>query len=125
VDTIATKPQADGGFGWNGITVIMVGAQHKVSDALQVRVGYNYGNSPIDEEHVFANILYPAIVEHHFTAGLNYALSDSFDVGGSAYWTPTAKKTDSGLGDSFSQNGVGSTLWHQQYGAQVSLKYNF
>jgi len=125
VKTIETEPAAEGGFGWKNIPILMLGVQHKVTNDLQVRAGYNYGKSPIDSEHVFANVLYPAIVEHHFTGGLNYAVTDSMEFGWSAYWTPRAKKIDSGQGDSFSSSNAGSTLWHQQYGTQVSLKYKF
>ncbi len=125
VDTISMQPQADGGFGWNDPTILMLGVQHMLADNFQIRAGYNYGKSPIDEEHVFANVLFPAIVEHHFTAGLNVGVTDAIDLGWSGYWTPTAELKDSGEGDSFSQNGVGSKLWHQQYGTQISLKYNF
>lgn len=125
VKTISSQPAAEGGFGWNDQTILMLGAQHKLSDNFQVRAGYNYGKAPVDEEHVFANVLFPAIVEHHFTAGANLGVTDSMEVGLSGYWTPTAKKVDSGNGDNFSSNNGGSTLWHQQYGGQVSLKVKF
>jgi long-chain fatty acid transport protein len=125
VDTISTEPLDEGGFGWNDTTILMIGAQHMVSDSFQIRAGYNYGESPIDDEHVFANILFPAIIEHHFTAGMNYAVTDTMELGWSGYWTPVARLTDTGTGDNYSVWGVDSKLWHQQYGTQVSLKYNF
>ena len=125
VDTISDDPSTQGGFGWDDTTVLMLGVQHKVSDAFQVRAGYNYGESPIDDEHVFANILFPAIVEHHFTAGMSYAFTDAMELGLSGYWTPKAHLKEAGTGNTFSAFGIGSELWHQQYGTQVSLKYNF
>ncbi len=125
VDTISTDPSTFGGFGWEDVTVFMLGVQHDVNDDFQVRAGYNYGKSPIDSEHVFANVLFPAIVEHHFTAGLNYAVTDTIDLGLSGYVTPTSEITEHGSGNGFSVMGSGTKLWHRQYGSQVSVKYNF
>ncbi len=125
VNTISQDPSTLGGFGWDDINIFMLGVQHEVVDGFQVRAGYSYGNSPIDEQHVFANILYPAIVEQHYTLGLSYAITDAMELGWSGYVTPTKKITDSGDGNTFSQMGSGSILWHRQYGTQASLKYNF
>ncbi|MBM3582096.1 MAG: hypothetical protein FJX37_09045, partial [Alphaproteobacteria bacterium] len=69
VKSIGGKEPADGGFGWHNQFVFAVGAAYEVTDKLTGRIGYNYGKSPIDEEHLFANFLFPAISEHHLTAG--------------------------------------------------------
>ncbi|NQU57337.1 MAG: outer membrane protein transport protein [Rhodospirillales bacterium] len=124
VYSMSSQPGADGGFGWEDTNVVMLGAQHQLTDSLQVRAGYNYGDTPIDTEHVFANVLLPGIVEHHFTAGASYTMGN-IDLGISGYVTPTAKITDSGSGDGYSKMGKGTWLSHKQYGSQVSLKYNF
>ncbi len=131
VDTIS-NPSAQGcnvkecgGFGWTNINMIMVGVEHDATDDLTVRAGYSYNNSPIDNEAVFANVLFPAIVEQHFTAGLTYAVMDGMELGISGYVTPTKRQRESGAGDAFSTGMAGSTLWHRQYGSQVSLKYDF
>jgi len=103
----------------------MLGVQHQVNDALQVRAGYNYGRSPVDDQHIFANTLLPATVEHHFTLGLNYALSDAFDLGWSGYVTTENELTAPGTGNGYDQMGAGAKISHRQYGTQVSVKYNF
>jgi|GEM_PF-1499300 len=125
VKTISSAPQNDGGFGWRNQTVLMVGAQHRLSDDFSIRAGWNYGESPIDENHVFANFLFPAIIEHHFTAGLTYDMGSGMELGWSGYITPTAKQADSGNGDAFSRNNPDTVLKHQQMGTQISLKYKF
>jgi long-chain fatty acid transport protein len=126
VETMELQPASDpGGFGWKNIHVIALGLQHQFNSALTLRAGWSYGNSPIDDEHVFANVLFPAIVEHHFNAGSSMKFSNSIEFGASAYITPMTKRTDSGTGDSFSSNNAGTVLKHQQFGAQLSVKYSF
>lgn len=125
VKTISSAPQNDGGFGWDNVKLFMVGVEHQASDVLTLRAGYSYNNSPVNDEHVFANVLFPAIVEHHLTAGATYKVGEGYEIGASAYVTPESKVTDSGLGDAFSANNAGTVLRHQQYGAQLSLKYLF
>jgi|TARA_Y100000294_G_scaffold160287_3_gene163754 long-chain fatty acid transport protein len=125
IKTLGSGPQADGGFGWKNLTVFALGVQHQLNNALTLRAGYNYNNSPIDEEHVFANVLLPAIVEHHFTAGATLKFSNTMEFGWSAFVTPVTSVTDSGGGDSFSANNPGVKLTSQQYGTQLSFKYSF
>lgn len=113
------------GFGWRDQTIVMVGLEHKLTDAMNVRAGFSHGNSPIDNEHVFANFLFPAIVENHITAGGDYDLGNGSKIGASAYFSPENKITDSGGGDSYSQMGNGTYLAHEQYGFQLSYSSNF
>lgn len=125
VMAIGGQPAAEGGFGWNSVPTIAVGVEHNVSDAFAVRAGYTYGESPIDEQHVFANFLFPAITEHHLNAGASYAFTSDMEFGGSVYWAPENSMTDLGQGDTFSQNGRGTELKHEQWGFQVSVKKTF
>jgi long-chain fatty acid transport protein len=113
-----------GGFGWNNVDVIMLGVQHQMTDTLQVRAGYAFANSPIDANNIFANILFPATVEHHFTGGATYTM-DAIEIGLSAYMTAKNTLTDNGSGGGYSRMGRGSWVSHQQYGSQASVKYNF
>ncbi|MBT6093905.1 MAG: hypothetical protein HOH04_03430 [Rhodospirillaceae bacterium] len=125
VRTISSEPAAEGGFGWKNRFVYMAGAEHDWDDKLTVRAGWNYGESPIDEGHVFANFLFPGITEHHFTAGGSYEFLPGMEVGFSGYYAPRVIITDDGSGDSFSQNNSGSWLKHRQYGMQLSFRKSF
>jgi len=69
-------------------------------DRLFLRVGYNYGNNPVEENNgwgtgtqyvqglpfpdyyyeTFRMIGFPAVVEHHVTAGIGYAFSDRLEI---------------------------------------------
>jgi long-chain fatty acid transport protein len=126
IATLANQPgDAVGGFGWKNIHVVALGVQHALNPALTVRAGWNYGNSPIGDKYVFANVLLPAIVEHRFTAGASMKFSNSLEFGFSAFITPMTKRVDSGDGDSFSSNNKDTVLKAQMYGAQLSVNYNF
>ena len=127
VDSIGSSPQYDGGFGWKSQWAWYAGIQQRLmGDKLTLRAGWAYAKSPIDENHVFANVLLPAIVEHHFNIGASYKLPwNKTEVGFSSYYAPVVTLKDSGNGDSFSQNGKGTEFSHYQYGAQLSVKKTF
>ena len=126
VTGIGGKEPAAGGFGWESQFVFAAGAAYEITDKLTGRFGWNYGKSPIDEGHVFANFLFPAIAEHHITAGASYKLTERYEIGGSAFWAPeVTKQNDARVNEAYAQNGGQTQLSMEQYGAQVSLKVKF
>ena len=60
-------------FGWDNQNIVKAGATWGVSEALTLRGGISYGNSPIDEDTAFGNALFPAIMETHLACGASYA----------------------------------------------------
>ena len=58
-------------FGWEDVSVIAVGASFAVNENVTLHAGYNHGNSPIGEEDVFNNLVFPAIVEDHAGVGVD------------------------------------------------------
>ncbi|MFO7594215.1 MAG: outer membrane protein transport protein [Pseudomonadota bacterium] len=73
LDTVALEtPMGDSEieFGWDDQTVFSIAAQKQLTPKTQVRFGYNYGESPIDEEDVNNNIGSLAITETHYSLGL-------------------------------------------------------
>ncbi len=68
------------GFGWRDQYVFMIGSQYQATKNLRMSAGYNYGASPIPDKYVFANALFPAIVEHHLMAGLGYDLTKTANI---------------------------------------------
>jgi long-chain fatty acid transport protein len=68
------------GFGWDDVDVIKVGAEWRTSPALTLRAGYSYATSPISARDVQFNILAPAVVQHHLTAGFEYKLDKAWSV---------------------------------------------
>ena len=92
-------------FKWDDQLVVALGAQWEAIDHLFFRVGYNYGNNPVNDHNgwdgsfgalgpndsvnvqgstipryfyeSFRVIGFPAIVEHHVTAGIGYEVGES------------------------------------------------
>ena len=60
------------GFGWDDQNVYKVGVNYDYDSKWSVRVGYNYADSPIQDDQVLFNFLAPAVNEHHATAGMSY-----------------------------------------------------
>ena len=60
-------------FGWDNQNIVKAGVTWGVTEALTLRGGLSYGNSPIDEDNAFSNALFPAIMETHLACGASYA----------------------------------------------------
>jgi long-chain fatty acid transport protein len=64
------------GFGWNDMTVVKAGFQHRVGDGFVWRAGYSYGEQPIPGSEVMFNILAPGVIEQHATFGLSKTVGE-------------------------------------------------
>jgi len=64
-----------GGLQWRDQFVFAGGFEYnfdtKFDFPLQVRMGYNYGRSPITGVNAFRNLTIPLTIQHHLTAGLS------------------------------------------------------
>jgi long-chain fatty acid transport protein len=90
-------------FDWDNQWVFNIGAQYRPMPKLALRVGYNYGENPVEEHDGWEGFLsapvdvqgknvnrfqyevlriagFPAIVEHHITAGIGYQLTKSVSL---------------------------------------------
>lgn len=67
-------------FGWEDQTVLALGVEYMVNNRLTLRAGYNYSEAPIDEKDVFNNLIFPAIVEKHYTLGGKYRFGDNWEM---------------------------------------------
>lgn len=95
------------GFGWDDQHTIGLGAEAWLTDALIVRMGWNYGKSPIDSSVVFANAIVPAIYEHHLACGVELMLGDHHALALSAVATPYNALVDDGTGLGGNGAGIG------------------
>ncbi len=77
------------GFGWDDINVYKIGAQFELPNDWQVRVGYNRGDNPIDSDEVTMNILAPAVMTHHYTAGFTKSFGDQHELSFAAMYAPS------------------------------------
>ena len=65
---------------WSDQLVLKVGVEVAALPQLKLRAGYNYGKMPLDPSRAFENVAFPAIAEHHVTAGAGYAVSERFTL---------------------------------------------
>ncbi|MBC8414462.1 outer membrane protein transport protein [bacterium] len=68
------------GFGWDDMTIFKFGVQYVSSPDYTWRAGYSYGEQPIGSTEVLFNILAPAVIEQHITAGVTRKISDTQDL---------------------------------------------
>ena len=68
------------GFGWRDVTAIKTGVAYDVTDKLTLRVGYNYSTQPIPDNQTFFNVLAPAVVQHHATAGVSWHFAHNWEA---------------------------------------------
>jgi long-chain fatty acid transport protein len=95
-DPNATAAQA-WNLGWDDQVVLKLGGEYAATKTVKVRAGYNYGKMPLDASRAFENIAFPAIAEHHFTAGAGYAFS-GLTVNAAVMYSPESKLSGGNAG---------------------------
>ena len=89
-------------FGWEDQIVYKLGAEFRPSESLALRVGFNYGKSPIQGgnrtgtgamDAAFANYPFPAISESHFTFGLGYKMDKKLTINAYYLYSPETSQT--------------------------------
>lgn len=68
------------GFGWKDQTVYKLGIEYAYNDKVTLRTGWNYGETPIEDDQIYFNFLAPATVEHHFTMGGTYNFNENYEL---------------------------------------------
>ncbi len=90
-DAIGSTPQA--GFGWDDINIYKFGVEWAATPGFTLRAGYSYNDSPIGAGDVQQNIIAPAVVKHHITAGAMFSISDSMDMEIAGMYAPEEKQS--------------------------------
>ncbi len=108
------------GFGWRDISIFKIGAQFDAGNGWTWRVGYNRGQNPVRDSEVLFNILAPAVMEDHLTAGFTKELSPNSELSFSAMYAP--KKSVTGQNP---LDGQDITLEMRQYELEVGYAYRF
>lgn len=114
-----------GGFGWRDQWVFATGGEYTMFDKLKLRLGYNYGQTPLKQQNIFANALLPLIMEHHVTTGFSYLITKdlSFDLTWEHHFKATM--SDDGTGDTYSEYGNGTKITAAAEVISVALGYKF
>lgn len=64
------------GFGWDDMTIFKIGAEFRMIENWDFRVGYSHSTQPIGEDDVLFNILAPGLIEDHISLGFTRHLGD-------------------------------------------------
>jgi long-chain fatty acid transport protein len=84
---------------WSDQWVVKVGAQVTPMKGLDLRAGYNYGKMPLSKDRAFENVAFPAVAEHHITAGAGYQVSDGLALQVAGMYAPEAKLSGANLAE--------------------------
>ena len=124
VDQYAASP-IKGGFGWKDQHVAKLGMTWYATPKWTFRTGVSHAQAPIDEEHVFANALFPALTEDHVSVGVSYSINDKSDVHLTYMHAFDNHLTDSGKGDLFSVLGKGTDISLRENTVTFEYSYKF
>ena len=120
-----TQQNASGAMPWNmnwsDQFVYKVGVQYMVHPMVCLRAGYNYGKMPLTSDRAFENMAFPAVSEHHITAGIgiNFTKQLTLNIGG--MYSPEAKLTGSNPAQGISSYETEMS----QYSLDMGLAYTF
>ena len=115
------------GFGWVDQTVYKIGVDWTINEKWNARAGWNYGESPIQDDQVLFNMLAPATVEHHLTFGGGYHFTEDvvLDFNVMIAFLNTIKgPTPFGPGGAYVE-GTNASIAMKQYsmGATLGMKF--
>lgn len=98
---------------WKDQTVVSLGAQYSVDDALKLRAGANIADNPIPDAYL--NALFPAIVKEHYTVGIGYTFDQASSVDFSLTYAPEVTAV----------SGMGVTSSHSQTNWQLMYSHRY
>jgi long-chain fatty acid transport protein len=105
---------------WDDQWVLAIGTEYVINPKNAIRLGYNYGKSPVPDE--FLSPLFPAIVEHHITVGYGLTLKKwAFDFAYEhAFENSQTNPTSLPEGNPF---GAGTEISHSQNTLHFAATY--
>lgn len=78
---------AGAGFGWEDMTIFKIGYQFDSGDNT-FRFGYSHADQPIPDSETLFNILAPAVIKDHFTAGWTKKVGNNQEFNLAAMYAP-------------------------------------
>jgi len=115
------------GFGWQSVNVYKIGFEYQWNNDLTLRAGYGHTDNPIKSADVTFNILAPAVVTDHYTAGFTYALGGDMEITTALMVAPRKSVTGASLYDQFMGPGAGGTekISMREYSLGVAFEKRF
>lgn len=121
--TPGANPDAPFRQDWDDQLVVSFGAAYKSTDSLTVRIGYNHADNPIPSQNL--SHIWPATVEHHFTAGFGYVLDANSTLDFSLTYAPKVKQTNPNMYFDGTQGLGAVTMNHSQTNWQLMYSKRF
>ena len=84
---------AGAGFGWKDMTIYKLGYQWETSPDWTWRVGVSQGDQPIPNSETMFNILAPAVMETHLTAGFTMKTGSDSEFSLAGMYAPNSSVT--------------------------------
>ncbi|MEE4217023.1 MAG: outer membrane protein transport protein [Xanthomonadales bacterium] len=81
------------GFGWDDMTVYKIGMRWSNNEDWTWRLGYSYGEQPIPDSEMTFNILAPATIEQHITAGFTLERTEGREFSMAFMFAPNSDLT--------------------------------
>ncbi len=102
---------------WSEQTVYKAGLEYDLNEEVTLRAGYNYGKHPLDPSRAFENIAFPAVVEHHATAGMGIKLRKNMTLNIGLMYAPKVTFATANSAQFIDR----ATTWMSQYAIDVGL----
>lgn len=115
----------DGGLSWDDSHIIKFGATYDLTKKWTLRAGVSYGEAPVPADSAFTNVLFPAIIETHVTAGFSWQFAKHQAVHFAYMYGFENSVKDTGSGDLFSRGGEGTEVTMEQHGFTLQYSYSF
>jgi long-chain fatty acid transport protein len=112
------------GFGWDDVDVVKLGIEWRKSPDLTLRAGYAYATNPISPRDVQFNILAPAVVQHHITAGFELRLDNAWSIEFAGLYAPE-ESVKGGELPGFGNPAHTVEISMYQFEATFGVKYKF
>jgi long-chain fatty acid transport protein len=110
------------GFGWRDVNVFTISGEWRATPTFTLRAGYAYNTQPIPSTDIVFNILAPAVVQNHISAGFSYNFLPNQSIDFGAIFAP--RQTVSGaVPTSLGGGQVNLSLW--EFEATVGYTYKF
>jgi len=90
------------GFGWDDQTIYKLGVQWRYRPDLTLRAGFSLTDIPFRNSEVLFNLLSPATIEKHFTAGFTKRLDQDSELSLSAMYAPEGRISGAPMGQAIS-----------------------
>jgi long-chain fatty acid transport protein len=119
----ATPEYAMFDMDWGDQIVFALGVEYDlVPEQWKLRAGYNYGKTPLTEGRAFENIAFPALCEHHFTAGVGYSPMENLWVNLGGVYAPRVSITGSNMREQGISDYEASL---SEYSVDLGISYRF